>query len=137
MDSAGENIERWRLELRDLLDSGTTTEEQIHQFLASTPVFLPLYWPFQNRVFSKLRLGGDLVSDFGYARNTTIGLVWYFIEIESPKTKLFRKNGDPTAGLTPFGKSEIGRRGSNDTAVTLRSIFRLRAIRSGSFISRS
>lgn len=98
-DSTSHYIDRYREEFTSLLDDPNVTEEGLHQFLVSTPVLLPLWWPFLNKVFTKLRLGSQHVTDFAFARKTTLGLQWYFIELEHPKTPLFKKNGDPSAEL--------------------------------------
>jgi len=93
-------IEEWRREFSALLDNRGVDEEKIHQYLVSTPIFLPLRWPYQNKVFSKLALGSEYVTDFAFARKTTLGLQWYFVEIEHPNDRLFTKKGNPSAKLT-------------------------------------
>jgi hypothetical protein len=50
--------------------------------------------------YTKLKLGEQHVVDFAFARKTTLGLLWHFIEIEHPKDRLFTKKGDSTAELT-------------------------------------
>jgi hypothetical protein len=46
-----EYIEEWRIEFSELLRNPSTHEEEIHQFLVMTSIFLPLHWPYQNKVF--------------------------------------------------------------------------------------
>ena len=100
--SGGRNkhLELYRQELGALLDSEHVNEEQVHQFLTRTPILLPLIWPLYNRVFSKLRLGNQHVTDFAFARLTTCGVQWYFIELEHPRHPLFNRSGDPSAKLS-------------------------------------
>ena len=84
----------------DLLERKGVTEEEIHhQFLARHPALLPLWWPFDNTVFTKLPLGAEYVVDFAFARENTPGVTWHLIEIEHPKFPLFTKSGDPSAKL--------------------------------------
>lgn len=71
------------------------SEESVHQFLTRYPALLPVYWPFDNLVFSKLPLGSQHVVDFAFARENTGGVTWHFIEIERPGNAIFTKNGDP------------------------------------------
>lgn len=80
-----------------LIDRHGVTEEIIHQFLASHPALLPLWWPLDNVVFSKLPLGNQHVVDFAFARENSGGVTWHLIEIERPLDRLFSKSGDPAA----------------------------------------
>jgi hypothetical protein len=92
-------LEDLRAEFEEFVSDPATSEEDVHQFLVRYPVFLPLWMPLDNIVFSKLPLGNEHVPDFAHARHDTPGLTWHFIELEAPSQRLFRKSGDPTAGL--------------------------------------
>lgn len=83
-----------------LIRSPRVPEEVVHQFLVEHPALLPLWFPWQNVVFSKLPLGNQHISDFSFARQNTPGVTWHLIEIERPEYRLFTKSGNPTAKLT-------------------------------------
>jgi len=74
-------------------------EETVQRFLTRYPAFLPVLWPYENVVFSKLPLGNQHVVDFAFARENSGGVTWYLIEIERPSDRLFTKAGDPAARL--------------------------------------
>lgn len=84
-----------------LLD-GTSTEHDIHEFLANHSYFfntlIRLYGV--SPLYSKIKLGSNFEVDFAYFDTSSYGPEWELVEIESPKQKLFKKNGDPTAALT-------------------------------------
>lgn len=75
-------------------------EEVVHQFLVDYPVFLPISWPYQNTVFSKLHLGSQHATDFCHIRVDSPGAKWHLIEIEKPGDRLFTKSGNPSSKLT-------------------------------------
>jgi hypothetical protein len=75
------------------------TEEPIHRFLVRHPVFLPLWYPYGNRIFSKLPLGSQHVVDFAFAREDSQGVRWHFLEIERADCRLFTNKGDPSKEL--------------------------------------
>jgi hypothetical protein len=87
-------------EYRELISRPTLLEEEIHQFLATYPVFLPLLFPWRNTVFSKLSLGNQHRTDFAFTRENTPGMTWHLIELEQPRDRLFQKSGNPSAKLT-------------------------------------
>ncbi|HYR08545.1 MAG TPA: Shedu anti-phage system protein SduA domain-containing protein [Longimicrobium sp.] len=76
-------------------------EAQIHAFLAEHSYF------FNNAIrlfgisplYSKIRLGSEYEVDFAYFDPGSVGPVWNLIEIESPKSTLFTKSGDPSSTL--------------------------------------
>lgn len=51
-------------------------------------------------VIPQQRLGCEFVTDFMIGERSSIGLQWYPVELESPRAKLFNKNGDPSSTLT-------------------------------------
>lgn len=75
------------------------TEETVHGFLAQYPALLPVLWPYDNLVFSKLPLGSQYVVDFAFARENTGGVTWHLLEIERPGDSIFSRAGDPAARL--------------------------------------
>lgn len=86
-------LEKWS----SLLENENALENDYHKFLQNHPsIFLTSLDSFL--VISKLKLGSDYETDFvvvneGYSNGTEYEL----IEIESPHTKLFNKNGIPSA----------------------------------------
>jgi hypothetical protein len=78
------------------------TEHHIHEFLAEHSYFfntlIRLYGV--SPLYSKVKLGSNFEVDFAYFDTSSYGPEWELIEIESPKQKLFNKNGDPSAALT-------------------------------------
>lgn len=88
-------------EYEDLLDQ-KVNESEIHSFLSSHSYFfntlIRLYGV--SPLYSKLKLGSNFEIDFAYFDTSSYGPEWELIEIESPKQKLFNKNGDPSAALT-------------------------------------
>jgi hypothetical protein len=84
----------------DLISRTRVSEETIHQFLVDYPVFVPIWDPYQNTLFSKLSLGSQDCTDFAHIREDTPGARWHFIEIEKPQDRLFTKGGNPSAALT-------------------------------------
>src|SRR5262245_355668 len=92
-----ENLHMRYLNLINRID---VSEEDVHQFLVRYPAFLPLLFPYENTVFSKLPLGNQHVVDFAFARENTPGVTWHLIEIEKPQDRLFTKSGNPSAALS-------------------------------------
>ena len=86
-------------EYDELLDGSNRKEEVYHQFFIKYPIFLPLWRPYNNVIFSKLKLSTQYEVDFAFARENTPGVTWHFIEIEKPQHKQFTKQGDPTKEL--------------------------------------
>jgi hypothetical protein len=84
----------------DLINRPDVSEEEVHQFLVRYPAFLPLWFPYENTVFSKLPLGNQHVVDFAFARENTPGVTWHLVEIEKPQSRLFTKSGNPSAALS-------------------------------------
>ncbi|HEU0099110.1 MAG TPA: Shedu anti-phage system protein SduA domain-containing protein [Allosphingosinicella sp.] len=86
-------------DFQTLID-GEFKEEVLHRYLVKYPALLPLWRPWQNKVYSKFPLGNQHVTDFAFVRDDSPGLRWHFIEIERPNDRLFTKAGDPTARLS-------------------------------------
>jgi len=79
----------------------STTERQLQRYLEQHPVMLirpigglPLKW-----VIPQKRLGSEHVPDFVIGERDSTGYHWIAVELESPKAKLFNKNGDPSKQL--------------------------------------
>ena len=87
--------------LKDLLKSNLN-EQPVHQFLEDNPKFLlqALSGGHGRYQISKRRLGAEYVPDFLIAEESSIGLEWYAVEIESPRIDAFRKNGLQSHKLT-------------------------------------
>lgn len=96
-DRVTENIvESFRREL-----DNSEKEEQIHQFLAQNKVLLVehLGGGHGRYVLSKPKLGAEYVPDFLLAEDSSIGIEWHAVELESPTAELFTKAGEARAGL--------------------------------------
>ena len=68
-------------------------EEPMHQLLNSNPKFLvqALTGGHGRYQLSKQQLGCEFVSDFLIADESSIGVEWYLVEIESPRQKVQTK----------------------------------------------
>ena len=84
--------------LQKLLD-GNSQEADLHRFLEDHPKFLVqvLGGGHGRYQLSKKRLGAELVPDFLVAEESSIGIEWHAVEIESPHSKVFRQNGLPAS----------------------------------------
>ncbi|MDO8587458.1 MAG: DUF4263 domain-containing protein [Armatimonadota bacterium] len=82
-----------------VLDSATC-EGQLQRYFEEHPKLLaqhlagPPRWCIPHR-----RFGAELVPDFVLGAQSSIGFEWYGVELESPRAKLFNKNGDPSKVL--------------------------------------
>ena len=76
-------------------------ESGMHTFLEANPEFLVqvLTGGHGRYQLSKVRLGSEYIPDFLIAEESSIGIEWYAVEIESPKGKMHRKDGLPAKGL--------------------------------------
>jgi hypothetical protein len=87
----------WR-DFEKLMDAkGKVKEEVYHRYMVKFPALIPTLYPLENTIFSKLSLGGHVITDFAFVREDSGGLRWHFIEIERPAYRLFNNRGDPTA----------------------------------------
>ena len=80
--------------LRALLETNPN-EQSVHQFLENNPKFLVQvlsggHGRFQH---SKPRFGSDFIPDFLVAEESSIGIEWHLVEIESPRCKVERADG--------------------------------------------
>lgn len=75
---------------------GRPSEMVVHRFLVKWPILLPLWYPLDNVVLTKFRLGEKFVADFAFAREDSHGIRWHLIEIEQPSDTLFTKAGELT-----------------------------------------
>jgi hypothetical protein len=83
----------------ELMENPKASEEDFHQYMVRYPALIPVWYPQNNVVYSKFRLGSQYIADFAFCRDDSPGFRWHFIEIERPKDRLFNKSGDPTARL--------------------------------------
>jgi len=88
-------------ELETILESADR-EEQLQQVLTRIPVLL-----VQNMkgghgrwVIPKKKLGSEYVTDFVIGERHSFGFDWVAVELESPKSRMFTKKGNPTKQLT-------------------------------------
>lgn len=84
----------------NLISDPSVPEEKLHRFFIKYPIFLPLWKPYDNVVFTKLKLGSQHIVDFAFAREDSPGFSWNFIEIEKPVMKPVTKKGDPSKELS-------------------------------------
>ena len=83
-----------------LITNPSVSEETLHKFFIKYPIFLPLFRPYENKVFTKFRLGNQYVADFAFARENSPGVKWYFIEIEKPSFRVVNNRGCQTKQLS-------------------------------------
>lgn len=86
--------------LQELLDKNPQ-EAEMHSFLEAHPQYLVQVMGGGHGRYqlSKKRLGAEFVPDFLVAEMSSIGIEWHSVEIESPGTVAFRKDGLPAIGL--------------------------------------
>lgn len=83
----------------------TANERKMHAWLKKNPYLLLSALEGGGQaiervaMFTEFRLGLELRTDFAIVRADSDGARWTFIELESPKSRLFTKNGDPTKEL--------------------------------------
>jgi hypothetical protein len=77
-------------------------EHEVQKILHAHPELLRGITSRVEFAFREYRLGADFVADFitGDYKDNGMYLSLSFIELESPKHRLFTANGDPTAALT-------------------------------------
>lgn len=76
-------------------------EEDIQRFLQTHPHLLiqHLGGGHGRWVIPKLRLGSEYVTDFVIGEKDSSGFWWTLVELESPKVRLFNRNGGPSSSL--------------------------------------
>ena len=86
--------------LRALLDTNPK-EPAMHEFLKNNPKFLVQVLGGGHGRFqlSKPRFGSNFIPDFLVAEESSIGIEWYLVEIESPRCKVERSDGLPAQEL--------------------------------------
>jgi len=86
--------------LRKLLNTNPD-EQAMHRFLEANPKFLIqiLGGGHGRYQLSKQRLGAEFVPDFLVAENSSIGIEWHAVEIESPRAIAYRQDGLPAETL--------------------------------------
>jgi hypothetical protein len=98
------SVEQIELDIKSyqsILDSSSSTENDLHQFLANHSYF------FNTRIrlggvsplYSKIKLGSEHEVDFAFFDTGSFGPEWVLIEIESPKHSLITKTGDLSSQL--------------------------------------
>ena len=87
--------------LKDLLERNPD-EQTVHRFLENNQKFLvqALTGGHGRYQLSKPSLGSEFVPDFLIADESSIGLEWFAVEIESPRKKAHRKDGLQSQYLT-------------------------------------
>lgn len=93
--------EKYFYEFKELLEDAKD-ERPIQQYLEHHPQILASFLDghLGRWVLPQKRLGSEHVTDFIIGDQSSYGLRWQAIELESPKAKMFNKNGDPSAKLT-------------------------------------
>lgn len=86
--------------LQALLDTNPN-ESSMQRFLEEKPKFLVqvLAGGHGRYQLSQKRLGSQYVPDFLVAESSSIGIEWYAIEIESPRSKEHLVDGNPASAL--------------------------------------
>jgi hypothetical protein len=86
--------------LQTLLDTNPQ-EASMHCFFEDNPKFLiqVLTGGHGRYQLSKKRLGAEYVPDFLIAEGSSIGIEWYAVELESPRCKVHRTDGNPAEPL--------------------------------------
>ena len=86
--------------LRALLETNPN-EQPMHEFLENNPKFLVQVLSGGHGRFqrSKPRFGSDFIPDFLVAEGSSIGIEWHLVEIESPRCKVERADGNPTQAV--------------------------------------
>lgn len=76
-------------------------EHDMQKFLKEHPILLVQHLGCGNGrwVIPQKRLGSEYVTDFVIGERHSFGYDWYAVELESPKKKMFNKNGDLSACL--------------------------------------
>lgn len=82
------------------IDSATN-EQDIQAFLEKNPLFLIQHFGGGGGrwVIPKKRLGAEYITDFVVGDKYSFGFEWQALELESPKARMFNKNGDPSRYL--------------------------------------
>lgn len=77
-------------------------EQDLQYFLEKHPLLLAqlMHGGHGRWVIPQKRLGSEYVSDFMLGERSSIGFEWHAVELESPRTRMFNKSGDPTRELT-------------------------------------
>ena len=76
-------------------------EEQLQKVLTKSPILLvqDLRGGHGRWVIPKKKLGSEYVTDFLVGERHSFGFDWLAVELESPKSKMFTKAGDPARNL--------------------------------------
>lgn len=80
----------------------TSGERPIQAFLEQHPKILAAIMDghLGRWVVPQKRLGAEHVPDFLLGDNSSYGVQWWAVELESPTCRMFNKSGDPSARLT-------------------------------------
>ena len=79
-----------------------TREQDMQAFLECEPIMLLQHLGGGDGrwVIPRKRLGAEHVIDFIIGERDSAGWGWQAVELKSPRARMFKKNGDPGAGLT-------------------------------------
>jgi hypothetical protein len=82
--------------------TGAKDERPVQKFLERHPAILgsTMDGHLGRWVVPQKRLGSEHVPDFLLADLNSYGFHWRVVELESPKARMFNRNGDPSAKLT-------------------------------------
>ena len=83
--------------LRQCLQTATV-EREVQSVLEDYPILLAraLGGGHGRWVIPQKRLGGECVPDFIIGAKSSLGYEWTLIELESPRGRMFKRNGDPS-----------------------------------------
>lgn len=93
-----ETIDQDISEYLRLLDE-RSAEAKVQAFLAAHPYFFNGLTRCGTPLYSRVKFGAEYEADFVFCDPSSYGVEWYFVEIESPASKMFTKKGDPSSPL--------------------------------------
>ena len=87
-------------EFLELLNTATK-EHEIQKYLEAHPeILVQVVGGGHGRwVLPQKKLGAEYATDFIVGERHSFGYEWLLVELESPKAKMFNKNGDPSSTL--------------------------------------
>jgi len=86
--------------LEDCLQTATT-ERAVQSVIEEHPVLLAraLGGGHGRWVIPQRRLGAEHVTDFIIGEKSSLGYEWTLVELESPRRRMFKRDGDPSQAL--------------------------------------
>jgi Domain of unknown function (DUF4263) len=87
--------------LRQCLQTATV-EREVQSVLEEYPILLAraLGGGHGRWVIPQKRLGAECVPDFIIGARSSLGYEWTLVELESPRGRMFKRNGDPSKELS-------------------------------------